>query len=151
MKPAGFIDRDQAIPAGQDFGVLRQQAITHIQTLCGHLWTDHNLHDPGITSMEVLIFALIDLSYRTSLPSQDLFAREDGGTDPSEISGFFPPEEMLPAGPVTVFDLRRLLLKIKGIRNAWCVHCGYNLRGNRTGRCPECGMRFTRPRSTRRR
>lgn len=26
--------------------------------------------------------------------------------------------------------------------NGLCVHCGYNLRGNRTGRCPECGTRF---------
>jgi hypothetical protein len=30
-------------------------------------------------------------------------------------------------------------------RNGWCVYCGYDLTGNRSGRCPECGMRFRRP------
>lgn len=27
-------------------------------------------------------------------------------------------------------------------RNGCCVDCGYNLSGNRSGRCPECGMRL---------
>ena len=27
-------------------------------------------------------------------------------------------------------------------RNGWCLACGYDLRGNRSGRCPECGTRF---------
>lgn len=121
MNPDGYIDRNEAIPANQDFVGLRKQAIEHIQTLCGHLWTDHNLHDPGITSIEALIVALVDLSYRTTLPLRDLMAKEDGEIDLPTVSGFFPPEEMLPSGPVTVFDLRRLLLKIKGIRNAWCA------------------------------
>ncbi len=29
-------------------------------------------------------------------------------------------------------------------RNGWCLECGYNLRGNRSGRCPECGMKYIR-------
>ncbi len=36
-------------------------------------------------------------------------------------------------------------------RNGWCVDCGYNLSGNRSGRCPECGMQIrSQPRSRRR-
>jgi len=27
-------------------------------------------------------------------------------------------------------------------RNGWCLFCGYDLTGNRTGRCPECGSHF---------
>lgn len=27
-------------------------------------------------------------------------------------------------------------------RSGQCIHCGYNLKGNESGRCPECGMRF---------
>lgn len=26
--------------------------------------------------------------------------------------------------------------------NGWCLECGYDLQGNRSGRCPECGVRF---------
>lgn len=29
-------------------------------------------------------------------------------------------------------------------RNGWCIFCGYNLAGNRSGRCPECGVRYGR-------
>ncbi len=29
-----------------------------------------------------------------------------------------------------------------------CLECGYNLRGNRSGRCPECGTRFRRQRAS---
>lgn len=43
------------------------------------------------------------------------------------------------------------LVRWRRTRNGWCIHCGYDLHTNRTGRCPECGMRFTRTKSTRRR
>jgi hypothetical protein len=36
-------------------------------------------------------------------------------------------------------------------RNGLCLYCGYNLTGNQSGRCPECGMRITRARSRPRR
>jgi len=28
------------------------------------------------------------------------------------------------------------------MRNRFCVRCGYSLRGNVSGICPECGKRF---------
>ena len=31
-------------------------------------------------------------------------------------------------------------------RNGWCLECGYNLTGNRSGRCSECGTPFRRVR-----
>ncbi len=30
-------------------------------------------------------------------------------------------------------------------RPGYCRACGYNLRGNRSRTCPECGQRFLRP------
>lgn len=45
------------------------------------------------------------------------------------FSGAFP----LVRGP-----LRRSVRKWRGC----CADCGYNLTGNRSGRCPECGTRF---------
>lgn len=44
--------------------------------------------------------------------------------------------------PLTLGPLRRWRRR----RNGWCLHCGYNLNGNRSGRCPECGLRHARPR-----
>jgi hypothetical protein len=38
-------------------------------------------------------------------------------------------------------------LWVRDRRRAWpgqCVHCGYNLTGNISGRCPECGREVER-------
>ena len=48
--------------------------LKHIQRLSSEIWTDYNLHDPGITTLELLCYALTDLSYRASFPIADLLA-----------------------------------------------------------------------------
>ena len=45
-----------------DFEALRLEGIEHITRLGKELWTDHNAHDPGITILEVLCYAITDLS-----------------------------------------------------------------------------------------
>ncbi len=40
--------------------------------------------------------------------------------------------------PIITGPVRQRWRKWKGL----CVQCGYNLRGNRTGRCSECGFRY---------
>ena len=51
--------------------------------------------------------------------------------------------------PVVVFGTYPVLAFIRGPlrrwrrrRKGWCVHCGYNLTGNVSGVCPECGERI---------
>jgi hypothetical protein len=48
-----------------DFNKLREEGVKVIQELSGEIWTDFNLHDPGITTLEVLCYALTELGYRT--------------------------------------------------------------------------------------
>ena len=97
-----------------DYHFLREEGIRHIQNLAGSLWTDYNSHDPGITLLEVLCYAITDLGYRTSLPVKDLLAGSQGdGND------FYGIAEILPCGPVTLTDLRKRILDYEGIRNAW--------------------------------
>ncbi len=48
-----------------DYEELRKTGIRHIENLASQIWTDYNIHDPGITSLEILCYALTDLSYRT--------------------------------------------------------------------------------------
>ncbi len=99
-----------------DFRTLRQRGIDHIAALSGDLWTDHNLHDPGITVLELLCYALTDLGYRTSLDGAEIFApAAAGGPD----GNFFTPAEILTNNPVTVLDYRKMLVDISGVRNAW--------------------------------
>ncbi len=44
------------------------------------------------------------------------------------------------AMPIVRGPLRRRWRRSHGA----CIECGYNLHGNRSGRCPECGTRFSR-------
>ncbi|MCX2680326.1 hypothetical protein OOZ15_10275 [Galbibacter sp. EGI 63066] len=109
---------DPDLPQFLDFKKLRKEGLEHIGNLSGKIWTDHNVHDPGITILEVLVYALMDLGYKTNLPFEDLIAQEDTQT---EDDNFLTPLEILTINPVTVTDYRKLLLEIKGVRNAWLI------------------------------
>lgn len=102
-------------PITLDFATLRQQAMSQLEQMSGATWTDFNLHDPGITIMEVLCYALTDLAYRSSYSVPDLLAA--GGAEPYESLHLAP--QILPCNPVTIVDLRRLVLDVDGVKNAW--------------------------------
>lgn len=98
-----------------DYEVLREEGIRHLEHLATELWTDFNAHDPGITLLELLCYAITDLGYRTrKLPVADLLA---GGGD----GAFFGPVEVLPSAPVTALDYRKLLIDVTGVKNAWVM------------------------------
>ena len=98
---------------------LREEGIQHLQTLVGDTWTDHNLHDPGITILEQLAFALADLNYRTAFDIKDLLAVSPESE--AEAHRLFTARDILPGNPITVTDYRKLILDIEGIRNVWVV------------------------------
>ena len=58
--------KNEGFPEWLEFEKLRQEGIDYLGELSGNIWTDHNAHDPGITILEVLCYALLDLGYRTS-------------------------------------------------------------------------------------
>ena len=55
-----------AFPQYLNFQVLRDIGIKRLQALSSDLWTDYNLHDPGVTILEVLCYAITDLGYRNN-------------------------------------------------------------------------------------
>ncbi len=89
-------------------------------------WTDFNAHDPGVTILEQLCYVLTDLSYRCGYELPDLLS--DGGSDPYE--SLPPPAEILTTRPVTLADLRRLVLDVRGVKNAWVDECVIGLPQN---------------------
>jgi len=98
-----------------DFERLRTEGITHLEDLATYIWTDFNAHDPGITILEVLCYAITDLGYRANLPIEDLLASNSGSLEAS----FFPATAVLPVCPITQNDYRKLLIDFPGVRNAW--------------------------------
>ena len=55
-----------------DFQFLKDEGIKVIQRIGNKIWTDYNAHDPGVTILEILAYAITDLGYRLSLPIEDL-------------------------------------------------------------------------------
>jgi hypothetical protein len=136
------------LPPALDFLALREEAIGIIQQLAGSgqddavgggNWTDLNLHDPGITILEQLCYALTDLGYRLHFPVPDLLAdalRDDAQRllwKPAENPAGFsrmaaatavslpampPPEVVLPAAPTTLDDWQKVIYDVEGIQVA---------------------------------
>jgi hypothetical protein len=109
----------------RDFYDLRREGIHHLERSGSAQWTDYNTHDPGITILEALAYALTELSYRTGLPIEDLLAPAATGPVPEGLypdQTFYTPRTILTVNPTTAEDVRRLLIDLEAVRNAW-VRC----------------------------
>lgn len=106
------IPKNPVYPPSMDWPLLRREGIKHIERLGSAIWTDYNAHDPGITLLELLCYAITDLGYRSNFSPADLFSTGDG-------VNFYTAQQVLPNDPVTALDLRRVLIDIPGVRNAW--------------------------------
>ena len=105
-----------------EFNELRELGLEYTQELSGKSWTDYNAHDPGVTILEQLCYALTDIAYRTSLPVTSFLAPDPATTylGSAYKNGFFTPSSVLTMHPVTENDLKKLLLdKFKDIENVW--------------------------------
>ena len=101
-----------------DYEALRQEGIALLQRLSGQTWTDHNAHDPGITILEQLCYAITDLGYRISHSLPDLLSEPvPRGAQP--FPHLFTPAQILTSAPVTLTDLRKIVLDVEGVQNAW--------------------------------
>jgi hypothetical protein len=98
-----------------DFKFLRKKGIEYLQKYSGNLWTDYNTHDPGVTLLEILCYAINDLAYRINLPIEDLLAGK------SYKHQFLTAAYVLPVSPVTLNDYRKLFINIPGVENAWLI------------------------------
>ncbi|MBC6996661.1 helix-hairpin-helix domain-containing protein [Neolewinella lacunae] len=114
------VTKAEALPGSLNYDALRLAGIAYAQQLSGRIWTDYNVHDPGVTLLEYLCFALTDLSYRANFPVKDLLYADDENGHPTVANAFFPAHEILPTTPVTPTDYRRMIIdRINDVRNAW--------------------------------
>jgi hypothetical protein len=113
------IEKNYAANPALDFAWLRNKGIGLVQQFSGKVWTDFNLHDPGVTILEQLCFALTDLAYRTSVPVADLLTGKDGRID-HEVHSFFSREQILSSGPIAIIDFRKLVCdSVVEVDNIW--------------------------------
>lgn len=119
-RESGTIAREANAEPGADYEALRAEAIAMVQRMAGDIWTDYNYSDPGVTIIEQLAYALTELPYRASLPVADILAEPNRRRLQLHRHGLFPAWSILPCNPVTVADIRRLILdQIADVANIW--------------------------------
>lgn len=125
------ISRQTPVIRSMDFNYLKEEGIRRIQELSGKIWTDYNVHDPGVMMLEVLCYALTDLGYRTSFDMKDLLA-SNPNDNINDGYQFFTARQILHNNPLTILDFRKLIMDVSvladedneyseiiGIKNAW--------------------------------
>jgi len=113
-----YIIKNPDLKKSQDYAFLRADGIEHIEKLAHKIWTDYNIHDPGISMLELLSYAITDLGYRTDYPIKDILTEEQTGVSVNR-SNFHTALDILTCHSVTFDDLRKILIDIVGVRNAW--------------------------------
>ncbi|MDI3319778.1 hypothetical protein [Pinibacter soli] len=109
--------KNRQLPLPQDYQVLRAEGLKYIEELSHAIWTDYNEHDPGITTLEALCYAITELAYRSDFDMKDLLTDENGATVPRQV--FFTAKKILTNNPLTIDDYRKLLIDLDGVHNAW--------------------------------
>jgi hypothetical protein len=119
------IPKQPQLAAYEDYTELRRLGIEYLQRLGSALWTDYNIHDPGVTLLELLCYAETEIGYKTGFRIQDLLAPYPGLLYNTDSQAFYTARRILTVNPWTVRDYRKLLIDIPGVRNAWlrCKDC----------------------------
>lgn len=117
MEEINVIPKNRTLPNSQDYEFLRKEGLKHIESLSHEIWTDYNTHDPGITIMEALCYAITELGYRCGFEIRDLLTDKEGELVKGQ--NFFTAKQILTINPLTINDYRKLIIDINGVHNAW--------------------------------
>lgn len=115
MDETGAISKKNPDLKSQDFAFLREEGMKILRDIAASTWSDHNIHDPGITLLEAFAYAITEIGLRTDMEVEDLIA--------SDVSGnkqvMYTAAEILPSAALTLNDFRKILIDHPDVRNAW--------------------------------
>jgi hypothetical protein len=127
-----FIPSDFSDKSILRYDLLFEEGLKYAQKYSGKIWTDYNYHDPGVTFLEYLCYALTDLGYRTDFPIEDIFLFGSDDFDPIKKNLLFGPAAVFNTNPITVNDYRKLIIdRVKRVANAWVIPITDNKMGVR--------------------
>ena len=119
------ISRNDQLQLSRNFHDLKNKGLEYIKQLSSEIWTDYNAHDPGITILEQLCFALTDLAYRTSYDIEELLTISKGKPIDAENNAFYSPRTIFSRHPVTATDFRKLIIDhFDEVQNVWIYPLG---------------------------
>ncbi|WP_421872486.1 hypothetical protein [Marinoscillum sp.] len=100
------------------YDAMVKEGIQLIGDLAGKNWSNYNPSDPGITILEMLCYALLDLGYKSHFPIEDLLTNKEGTLSYGDC--LYTARQILFSNPVTPGDFRKLLLdQAEGVKNVW--------------------------------
>ena len=94
---------------------IKEEALSFINKIGGEKWNNLSECDPGITILENLLFAIMDIDYRSKFLMLDLLA--DDPSSPSENIQFFNADEILTSTPITLKDYYKIILDVDNVLN----------------------------------
>jgi hypothetical protein len=125
-----FINKENYSSSSLNYDELLQQGIAFIQQFSGNQWSDYNYHDPGITFLEQICYALTDLGYKANFPIEDILLAHKDKFDLESNNLLIPPEKIFPSAPLTSFDYRKVIIDLEdSVKNAWV----YPIKDNALG------------------
>ena len=114
MSEPDTISSEPPARVSMNYAALREVGMEKIRTWASESWTDHNLHDPGITILEACTYAMTELGLRLEQDVGDLLRSGES----IRTADLAPAHRVLPVGPVTPADLRSILLDHPLVRDA---------------------------------
>lgn len=94
---------------------LKRESIDFIKKIGYNKWNYLEESDPGITILENLLFAIVDLDYRIAFPIEDILASRNKNSN--DIKCFYMPDEILNISPLSLKDYYKLFLDVDGVVN----------------------------------
>ena len=82
-----------------------------LQQLSGNIWTDFNEHDPGITILDVLNYALLETKYRMDFKFEEYLAHPTSNRVNYPAVGLLPGNELFAPSVVTPQDYEHLIIQ----------------------------------------
>jgi len=104
-----------------DYDALVRDYIDECQKYSSHIWTDYNIHDPGITALELLCLAITELGLKSELDIfRIIFNSQKLNFNPEEYA-LYSALDVFPTLPVTISDYRKSILDkfINYVDNVW--------------------------------
>ena len=115
-----FINRDDYSSKSLNYKELLDEGIELIQKFSGNQWSDYNYHDPGITFLEQICYALTDLGYKSNFPIEDILLAYTDKFDLENNNLLIPAEKVFPSSALTPFDYRKIIIDQEDtVKNAW--------------------------------
>lgn len=126
QSPATISNTPPPLPS-MDFSALLNNGIEDCQNLGGDLWTDYNEHDPGVTTLEQLCYAITDLAYRLTFDVADVIAEYPSSAEDPNCA-LYTGDRILTCNPFSHADYRKLLYdqlcdttEESNFKNVWFV------------------------------